>query len=108
MNVEGIVEQFFALPESERPTAYFVNSDTIAAKLMARLRSLEIYVPRDVEIVGFGDTLSASITNPQLTTVGLPCQAIGEQAVYTLLQKVKGEPAANEYFAASFIKRDSA
>ncbi len=108
MNVEGIVEQFFALPESERPTAYFVNSDTIAAKLMARLRSLEIYVPRDVEIVSFGDTLSASITNPQLTTVGLPCQAIGEQAVYTLLQKVKGEPAANEYFAASFIKRDSA
>lgn len=108
MNVEVIVEQILAMSENERPTAYFVNSDILAAKLMARFRSLEIYVPQDVEIVGFGDTLSATITNPQLTTVGLPCQAIGEQAVYALLQKAKGEPVANGYFAANFIKRDSA
>lgn len=108
MNVEGIIDYIFKLPEEERPTAYFVNSDTIAARFMARLNSVGICVPRDVEIVSFGDTHSASITNPQLTTVALPCQAIGEQAMYTFLQKIKGEPVANEYFSANFIKRDSA
>lgn len=108
MNVEGIIEYFSRLPEVDRPTAYFVNSDTIAAKLMARFNSMGILVPRDIEIVSFGDTHSASITNPQLTTVALPCQAIGEQAMYTFLQKIKGEPVANEYFYANFIKRDSA
>ncbi len=50
------------------------------------LRALGKDVPRDVSIVGFGDLLRTDLTDPPLTTVAVPYEEMGQEAVRLLLE----------------------
>ena len=94
MNIEGVVDAYFSLPEEDRPTAFFVNSDFLAAKLITRFRHHGIETPAQMEIIGFGNTSSASISYPNLTTV--------------LLDKIAGNDVKTTFFDMQLIKGGSA
>ncbi|HOC22369.1 MAG TPA: LacI family DNA-binding transcriptional regulator [Anaerolineae bacterium] len=68
-----------------RPDAIFIASDAMAAGALRVLREAGLRVPQDMAVVSFDDTPIASRTEPPLTTVRQPIEALGETAVNTLL-----------------------
>lgn len=87
----------FAQSEARKSTlAAFENNhydfvvaitDTIAAGVLSALHELNLRVPDDVQVVGFGGTSLASLVTPSLTTIAFPYQDAGTMAM-NLLQKV--------------------
>jgi DNA-binding LacI/PurR family transcriptional regulator len=49
-------------------------------------------VPDDVALVGFGDSPVARLTDPPLSSVHRPVEAIGREMTRLLLARIHGEP----------------
>ena len=58
------------LSHAEPPTAIFSASDIGALSSLAAARSMGLNVPKDVAIVGCGNSFESRISSPRLTTVG--------------------------------------
>lgn len=63
------------------PTCVFGTFDVVAVGLVAGFRSAGWSVPSDVSVAGFADVPVASDITPSLTTVRLPLDLVGTQAV---------------------------
>ncbi len=79
------------LGSEEPPTAVFACNDILAIGAIQAARERGMRVPEDLSVVGFDNTILASIIDPPLTTVAQPIQEIGKQAVDLLLQEIRGE-----------------
>ncbi len=71
------------------PTAFFADNDIIALGAMKALWECNIRIPDDVSVIGFDDLSYSSISMPPLTTVRVPKQAIGREAVRRLKHMVQ-------------------
>ena len=72
--------------------AVFAASDLMAAGALHALRRLGRRVPHDVAVIGFDDMPSAQQTDPKLTTVRQPVDAMGIRIVSELLAQI-ADPA---------------
>ena len=72
--------------------AVFAASDLMAAGALHALRRLGRRVPHDVAVIGFDDMPSAQQTDPKLTTVRQPVDAMGVRMVSELLAQI-ADPA---------------
>jgi DNA-binding LacI/PurR family transcriptional regulator len=75
---------------SRRPDldAIFAASDLMATGALHALRSSGRTVPGDVAVIGFDDSPSAPYTDPPLTTVRQPVEAMARQMTEMLLTQV--------------------
>lgn len=73
------------------PTAVFACNDLLAIGAIQAAREQGLQLPADLSVVGFDNTILATIIDPPLTTIGQPIQEIGRQAVELLVQEIKGE-----------------
>ncbi|WP_193312798.1 LacI family DNA-binding transcriptional regulator [Georgenia subflava] len=67
--------------QPERPTCVFAAFDVVAAGLIAGLQQNGVDVPGEVSVAGFGDIPLAAQITPALSTVSVPLELIGQQAV---------------------------
>ncbi|SDC96969.1 LacI family transcriptional regulator [Glycomyces harbinensis] len=76
----------------ERPdvTAVFAATDMVAAGVLAALRRRGVRVPEDVSVAGFDDIPLASDLTPALTTVHVPHEQLGREAVRLALHRGPG------------------
>jgi DNA-binding LacI/PurR family transcriptional regulator len=74
---------------SDRPTAVFAASDTLAIGAMAAARDMGLNIPGNVSIAGFDDIDIAAYCNPPLTTVRVPAYEIGRVAVKVILDMAR-------------------
>ncbi|PRY14673.1 LacI family DNA-binding transcriptional regulator [Kineococcus rhizosphaerae] len=65
----------------DRPRSVFVSSDLQAVGVLRALFELGLRVPEDVAVVSFDGTVETEFTNPQLTTVRQPVEAMARAAV---------------------------
>ncbi len=72
----------------------FANSDIIAAQAMQVCRKLNIRVPEQMKIIGFDDSIIATVTAPQLTSVHQPMKEMAECAVNLLHNAALGKIVA--------------
>lgn len=79
------------LREVERPTALFCCNDWLAIGALQAAKELAIRVPEELSIVGFDNTVLASVTSPPLTTVAQPIEPMGQMAVNLLIQELQKE-----------------
>ncbi|NUK60204.1 LacI family DNA-binding transcriptional regulator [Streptomyces lunaelactis] len=79
-------------------TAVVCASDMMALGAIRAARGLGLKVPRDVSVVGFDDSPLIAFTDPPLTTIRQPVQAMGQAAVRTLLEEIGGTPAPHSEF----------
>ena len=97
--------RLLALPA--RPTAIFCYNDMTAIGALRSIRSQGLRVPGDISLVGFDDLFIASYSDPPLTTIRQPTQAMGRLAMESLLKlfsnarhetkiKMKGELVVRE------------
>lgn len=69
-------------------TAVLSYNDMVAVQILARLRERGRSVPEDMSVVGIDDSVVATASHPQLTTVRTPHLEIGRTAVNLLLDRI--------------------
>ncbi|HEX7270884.1 MAG TPA: LacI family DNA-binding transcriptional regulator [Casimicrobiaceae bacterium] len=74
----------------DAPTALLCASDLQAASALRECHRRGIAVPRELSIVGFGDSELARETWPALTTLRIPVEEIGAWATQTILLSLHG------------------
>jgi len=70
------------------PTAVVAGNDEIAYGLWRSLRQHGVKVPEDISLVGFDDREEALLMDPQLTTVRVHKEEIGETCMKMLLERL--------------------
>ncbi|PDO10649.1 MAG: LacI family transcriptional regulator [Candidatus Reconcilbacillus cellulovorans] len=73
------------LLRSDRPTALFCCNDLLAIGALQAAREIGLRVPQDISVVGFDDTILASVSDPPLTTVAQPIETIGKIVIDLLV-----------------------
>jgi LacI family transcriptional regulator len=76
------------------PDAIVCGSDLIALGLIHELSRLGIGVPADCCVTGFDGILFGELSQPPLTTVRQPVEAIADEAVRLLRSRVAGSLVA--------------
>jgi DNA-binding LacI/PurR family transcriptional regulator len=79
-------------------TAIICASDLMALGAIRAARQRGLTVPQDVSVVGFDDSPLIVFTDPPLTTLRQPVEAMGQAAVNALLEEVGGTPAPHAEF----------
>jgi LacI family transcriptional regulator len=80
----------------ERPTAIFAANDLMALGTIYAAQDKGLRVPHDLAVVGYDDQQIASLARPSITTVTLPCFAMGQVSAELLLSLMKNESPASE------------
>ena len=82
----------------EGPTGIFCENDHVGVIVCRVASLLGLRVPQDIAVIGYGDNLVARFSEPPLTSIAAPAQAIGRVAATTLARWMEtGEtPAADQ------------
>lgn len=84
------VRRLLALPHS-RPTAIFVGTDWMALGVLQELHIAGVRVPDEMAVVGFDGLDLGAVAVPPLTSVALPYEAFGRQAVASIADRLDGQ-----------------
>ncbi|MBQ0059694.1 MAG: LacI family DNA-binding transcriptional regulator [Lachnospiraceae bacterium] len=83
-----------ALKKNPQIAGIFANSDVIAAQAIRVCSRLGIKVPEQMKVIGFDDSMVATVTTPQLTTIHQPVREMAEIAIQLLHNAVAGKTVA--------------
>jgi DNA-binding LacI/PurR family transcriptional regulator len=72
-------------------TALICGSDVLALGAIRAARRLGRAVPRDVSVIGYDDSVFMQYTDPPLTTLRQPVEALARAAVTLLLNQINGD-----------------
>ena len=87
-SVRDCLEQLFALPSDKRPTALICRNDTIAMTVISMVGARGMSVPRDFSVIGSDGVSLGELTNPPLTTLGVPPAELAKKLVDLLLRRL--------------------
>ncbi|MEU9362089.1 LacI family DNA-binding transcriptional regulator [Streptomyces sp. NPDC048301] len=90
-----------------RPTAIVCDDDILAAGACKAARRLGLLIPDDISVTGFDDLSLATAVEPELTTVHLPAEQVGERGMKALLAVLEGRPAEPGELPVRLVPRGS-
>jgi len=90
-------------------TGIVCASDPLALGAIRAARRAGLSVPADVSVVGYDDSAFMNCTDPPLTTVRQPIEAIGRAAVAMLTGQIEGSAVQAEelFFEPELVARGS-
>jgi DNA-binding LacI/PurR family transcriptional regulator len=90
-------------------TGIVCASDPLALGAVRAVRRRGLRVPADVSVVGFDDSTFMSCTDPPLTTVRQPIEALGRAAVALLSSQMEGASVGSDelFFEPELVVRGS-
>ncbi len=92
-------------------TAVFCAADNLAIGALTELQALGFRIPADIAVVGFDGVAPGDLTQPSLTTVRVPLDALAVATVQTLEQRLSGagrdQPATRIELGCRLIERES-
>ena len=77
-------------------TGIICASDPLALGAVRAVRRLGLGVPKDISVVGYDDSALMTCTDPPLTTIRQPIEAMGRAAVKLLSSQIDGTMASGE------------
>ncbi|HEY5562549.1 MAG TPA: LacI family DNA-binding transcriptional regulator [Clostridiaceae bacterium] len=90
------------------PSAIICSNDIYALELMKALKHKGFKIPEDVSLIGFDNIDELDYVEPGLTTISMPIDQIGTQAINALLNIIDGEVQPLEFILKhKLIVRDS-
>ena len=91
------------------PPALVADNDVIAVGGMRAMKKFGLRVPTDISIVGFDDVPVCTFSEPALTSMRVPVQALGSSAVQQLIARIQGHDAPRMLtaFSVELIERDT-
>lgn len=89
--------------------AVVCTNDYVAVVLLSHLRKLGVKVPEEISVTGAGNTDSCRWTEPTLTSIDIPLESAGKNAVilYRILAANPGLNSLNSTFGYNIVYRDS-
>lgn len=92
-SMEGAYSDMKALIENgeEIAESYFADNDLIAAGAMKALKESGYKIPQDISIIGFDNQPICTYIEPNLTTVNVPKEYMGEMAVRRLIHVLESK-----------------
>jgi LacI family repressor for deo operon, udp, cdd, tsx, nupC, and nupG len=96
-----------ALAADPRPTALVCDDDLLAAGACKAVRRGGLRVPEDVSVTGFDDLALATAVEPELTTVRLPAEEVGEAGMRALLAVLAGGTPPPAVLPVTLVPRGS-
>jgi DNA-binding LacI/PurR family transcriptional regulator len=90
-------------------TALICASDVLALGAVRCARRLGLNVPGDISVVGYDDSAFMSCTDPPLTTIRQPIEAMGQAVVALLVNEIAGNavPTDELQFEPELVVRGS-
>lgn len=79
------------LQRPDRPDAILAFNDTITYAAFDAIKTLGLDIPRDVAIIGFTDTDSATFVTPSLSVIADKAHLQGQKACELLLRAIQGD-----------------
>lgn len=89
------------------PTAIVCDDDILAAGACKAVRRRGLRVPDDISVTGFDDLALATAVEPELTTVRLPAEQVGERGMTALLDVLEGRPVEHPDLPVHLVVRGS-
>lgn len=110
--VTGVEAGERILGQDRPPTAIFCSNDEMAAGVMSVAHDRGLQVPRDLSIIGFDDSPTATHIWPALSTVRWPIREMGVRAARALVAEFLGPEAAAaarepSVLPSTFVERQS-
>lgn len=84
------------LDQGKEFTAIFAGNDLMAVGAVKALKSRNIKIPEEVEIIGFDNIDLSWIIEPQLSTVGQPAYKMGAKGAQQLINLIEGKKILNK------------
>lgn len=111
-----VFEKILDAKEDHSPTAVICYNDELAVKLLDIVRERKLKIPDDLSIVGFDNSVLASVSEVKLTTIEHPKSKLGKKAgqiILDLIQqkkenhKVEKDPIQSFVYKPELIVRNS-
>ncbi len=101
-NLESYIKQYEDRPEDESfifvdvddqalPEVFMCNCDYTAYILLDALKEKGLFVPKDVKIVGFDDTLYSRLSSPTITTKHVDLEQIARTSIKFIVKKIENK-----------------
>lgn len=91
--------------------AIFAADDMMAIDAIKNLKAMDINVPHDISVAGFGDDNLAMLIEPGLTTLSLPAHQMGQTAMQILIGMINKDAsqwrAVTRSLEADLVIRES-
>lgn len=84
------------LTESKNFSAVIAQSDQMALGAIFALKEAGVSVPKDISIVGYGNTPMCKYLDPPLTTIDTPIEQLGRTGVRLLLEQINTKRSPNQ------------
>ncbi|MBM7651808.1 LacI family DNA-binding transcriptional regulator [Neobacillus cucumis] len=94
---------------NDMPTAFVCNNDEVAYNLINELQKRGISVPEDCSVVGFDNSIFATLTEPPLTTVAVDMEEMSKVSVKFIMEKLNDptKKYGRTFIKGNIIYRDS-
>ncbi|WP_100404338.1 LacI family DNA-binding transcriptional regulator [Bacillus solitudinis] len=76
------------LTNPDKPTAIFCCTDLIALVLIQEAKKQGILVPEELSVIGYDNTVIAELSDPELTTVAQPINALAKHTIELLINSI--------------------
>lgn len=84
------------LDQAKRPEVIVTANDNMAVGAYRAINERNLHIPNDIAVASFNDISAARFLNPPLTTVRLPAEKIGENAVDLLVERMSKRDVAKQ------------
>lgn len=97
-----------ALSKKDYAQVYFCANDSIAFGALRAIHEKGLKIPEDIGLFGFNDSPNSAYTYPPLSTVHVHTEFMGEQALYSMIEKLDGRTiAVKKVIPTKIVKRSS-
>lgn len=93
---DGMVGARKLMKLPEKPDAILAVGDEVGIGVIKYLKSIGMYVPQDIAVVGFDNDPMGIAVEPELTTVKQPVQEMAKMAFNLLMKKIDDNATAFE------------
>lgn len=88
-------------------TAFLCTNDDTALGVMRAMEDLGRSVPRDVAVVGVGNTYLSEMSVPRLSTIDVEIDLLSRRAIQMLVDRSGGREVPNLWIKAKLIERET-
>ncbi len=105
----GLAAMRSILAETQRPTAVFVASDSVALGVLRAIAEAGLRVPGDIAVIGFDNIVDSAFASPPLSTVSFPVEEHGRRSGEILFELMNGRrfPPSQEITPFEIVVRES-
>lgn len=87
--------------------AFICTNDDVAMGVMRAVKDLGLQVPKDVAIVGIGNTYLSEMTDPRLSTLDIQIDQVSETAIRMLIDRNDGKQVDDIWIKPVMVQRET-